>query len=163
MKKLIALAVAIVMMAALAVPAFAENATINQDSADKTADMTVTYEPSASYTVTLPDSAAIGGTAEVSVDEAVLAADTQIKITVAPKTGEAWVLTNSASETLNYTIKNGNAEIAVNGTVLTHAAGATVPTDVTLSFALEDGQTAKATSYTQVITFNVAVESTTQA
>ena len=153
MKKLIALVIAIVMMAALAVPAFAATVTAAGSS-----NTEVSYEPSASYTVTIPDSATIGSTATVSVSNAVLAANTQIKITVAPQAGDTWVLANG-DETLNYTITKGNDQILKGGVVHTHAAGA-ADSSTELAFALEAGQNPKAMKYTQTITFTVAVEGT---
>ena len=161
MKKLIALVIAIVMMAALAVPAFAADLT-----AAGTSNMTVSYTPGTTYTVTIPDSVAIGSKATVSVAaNAVLPTGKQVKVTVSPSgEGTAWVLTSTASDTLNYTITKGEDTIAVGGTVLTHASGTETQTDAVLSFALATGvSTNKADTYSQIITFTVGVEDIPQA
>lgn len=159
MKKIIALAIAIVMMAALAVPAFAAPTVLTNNPG--TGNMTVTYAVTGEYTVTIPDAAVVDSD-DVTVSVAagaLLASGTQIKVTVSPSTGNAWTLVNSADEedTLAYTIKNGENAIAVGGTVLTHAAGKTAATEVALSFDLVNAAT-KAGTYSQTITFTVAVE-----
>ena len=134
----------------------------NKIQIDESGNTTVTYATSASYTVTIPESVIISsktstGTASVSVADVVIAANTQIKITVAPKTGGEWVLT-SGSETLYYTITKGGTPVEVNGVIHTHAAGVS-DSDTELTFAIVDGQSYKAGSYAQIITFTVDVES----
>lgn len=77
MKKIIALAIAIVMMAALAVPAFAA-------WTDDRSSTTVNYSVGESYTITVPASVSVDGEAgTITAAEVNLLANRQVTVTVA--------------------------------------------------------------------------------
>ena len=146
MKKIIALVIAIVMMAAIAVPAFAENET--------TGDTVVTYTTEDSYTVTIPADLAFDGTADLSI-EANYAEDVTITVTVDDE--EAFLLSGN-SATYAYVLKVGGVAVEAGDTVAetTEAQGTAT---VALTCAWADGVSApeQAGTYTDTLTFNVAV------
>lgn len=65
-------------------------------------------------------------------------------------------------DTLAYTVKKGDSTVSVGGVVLTVSAGSTEGSQ-SLSFILNDGQTAKyAGTYSGTVTFTVSVDSASE-
>ena len=102
MKKILALALAIVMMAAIAVPAFAAPTSLDQGdnpNEDKSATTTVTYGVNKTYTVTVPDAVAFGTskatTAEVSAADVVIPGNEQLVVSVVSAAGRYQVPNSS--------------------------------------------------------------------
>ena len=133
MKKFIALAIAVLMLATLAVPTFAK-------------DVDVTYTVDEEYTVTIPDALTFGTEDSVSVVGNVETAKV-ITVTGDFELGEcAYALVDAEGA-------------AIEGALLTSGPGATVNTVVTFNTAWvgEDNEgPAAAGTYTDTLTFTVA-------
>ena len=99
MKKIIALALALVMMAAIAVPVFAASESFTAD-ATLTNQTTVKYGVSQTYTVTIPETITISDaqatTAEVSASNVKIAGDKSLRLVVSSTQyddeNDTWVL-----------------------------------------------------------------------
>lgn len=167
MKKTLALILAIVMMAAISIPAFAEDVVLKQDTTDETGVITsseaeVTYGVSQTYTVTLPSAVDFGttlaATATVSAADVVIAGNQQLVVSLV--SDFTMSCTNCAD--VAYTVKVGDAEnaIASGDDVLVVAASTVAGTpaseSATLNFATLG--TSQAGNYSDTITFNVAIE-----
>ena len=129
MKKIIALALAILMMAAIALPAMADDdvtepviATDLANQVDKTAQTQVTFGVTDRYTVTVPSVVAFGTdlskTATISATDVVVAADQKLQVKIASATaydydgeGENEAVAKEAW-TLVETSQNGSAAVA---------------------------------------------------
>ena len=145
MKKIIALVIAIVMMAAIAVPAFAANET--------SGDTTVTYTTANSYTVNIPGTLAFDGTADLSII-ANYAEDVTITVSIADTVD--FTLTGPGGD-YEYVLKvAGEAVEAGDDVAQTTEAQGTATVALTCAWA--EGVTApsQAGTYTDTITFNVA-------
>lgn len=156
MKKLLSLALVLAMVLAMSTTAFATEITGNSGSTD----ITYTYEaPVDSYVVTIPDSMPVGTGATVSVSDIVLAVGYQLTVSVSStQYDNGWKLKNNG-DTLNYTLKIDNTDVANNGTVLTAKNGNEV--SKTLVTAVPKGQKPKYSgSYTDTLTFSVSVVDT---
>ena len=140
MKKFLALALAIVMMAAIAVPAFAAPTRIDQeDDPDETksATATVTYGVNKTYTVTVPDAVAFPTdgtnaiTADVSAEDVVIPGSQKLVVSVASAAG-SYTVPNSGDPGVTYDAKvewtlvevTKNGSNAVPYSVYVGAAGA---------------------------------------
>ena len=144
MKKFIALAIAVVMLAALAVPAFA--ATFTEESAETDAEVTVTYAVDEGYTVTIPDALTFGTAATVSVVGNIENAKIITVTGAFTLGGAAYALVDSEGE-------------AFDGTILTSSTGATVNDSVSINTAWvgeDNNGPAAAGTYTDTLTFAVA-------
>ena len=132
MKKFIALAIAVVMLAALAVPAFAANETSGTTE--------VTYTVGSTYTVDIPATVAVGETVTVKLSAVNILEDQKVTVTA------------STDGKFNGTIE-GAFEIAQTGTEL-------VDTDDTVTVAVTagDGLPTAAGIYTGSITYVIALE-----
>ena len=184
MKKIIALALAILMMAAIAVPAMAEdnvepvvNQTFNGDSGSSIVEFGV----DAGYTITIPQKITfegLVGEAEVTASSVVLAGNETLSVSVSSTQyqkqveGEespraAWVMTEvtGKSAPVDYTIKNGGVAVANNGVILTVTADddLTDTDDVTSGYTdtvtldLATPGTSQVGTYQDTLTFSVAV------
>ena len=171
MKKIIALVVAIVMMAAMAVPAFAA-INVQDGTGEKTASTLLTYGVNQAYVVTVPESITFSGTAAtdtVSVSKGfVLPYGQSLKIAVAGLNETKWELVGDAGTNntkLDYTVKVGDSTIAVNGTILTVAAAADSNAESitaeslasTLNFAITSTVPTYVGTYTDTLTFTASV------
>ena len=158
MKKIIALLIAIVMMAAIAVPAFA--AEYDPDGDNK---VIVSYNVSGGYTVTIIDSIVLG-----DKDTAVSAGNVAVS-DVLLDAGQT--LTVSVTSANGYAVKNGDNAIAYSMTygeetvtegteataILTVASGTTAGS-VALSFTrTADAPAGVAGTFEDELTFNVVV------
>lgn len=152
MKKIISLALAVLMIAAMSVTAFA--ADIKQDTANKTGDVTIEYTQSESYVVIIPDSMTVGTDATVEVNDIVIGYNKQLTVSVSSQ--NEWKLKNN-DDGLGYTLHIGETGVtSTNNTVLTAASGDTA--SKTLSVTIDPNQSPKyAGNYTDTLTFNVSV------
>ena len=159
MKKMIALVLAAVMTMSMTTAAFADQTVTNNTG---TVDVTYTIADSdESYIVTIPadvnlSSAAISKTGDVKVTNAVLKSGNTLKISVA--TANGFNLVNGVSA-IPYTVSDGAAAIANDGTVLTVAAG-TASSTKTLTFATTADNVKQATltgAHKDTLTFTVSV------
>ena len=112
MKKFLALALAIVMMAAIAVPAFAAPTRLDQGltpDETKSATATVTYGVNKTYTVTVPDAVAFPAagnaiTADVSAEAVVIPGSQKLVVSVASAAG-SYTVPNSGDPGVTYDAK----------------------------------------------------------
>ncbi len=173
MKKTIALILAIVMMAAMAVPAFAAASVETQTvSAAGSQEATVTYGVTETYKVTLPsainfnDAKTVDATVTVA-DNMVIKNNTSVKVTMISKenqgiaTGE-WKMVSEEGAVLKYTVTKPTAVNVPNNFGGTAEEILSVPSNaagtggsVTLTFATEG--TSQAGTFTDTITFGVSV------
>lgn len=124
MKKFLASVLALAICCAMAVPAFAEDTTINQDSQNKTAKTNVSFNVDPAYTVTIPETVELsrvenGGTVTYESDDNITAVagvrlleGQKIQVTV----NSDFTLTANNTD-LAYTISVNNDQIANNGVV----------------------------------------------
>ena len=155
MKKIIAIVMALVMMMAVAVPAFA--AEIKKDDANQSGQATVattTDATDATYTVTYPASTTIawGDTTAVNVNYAVtsqLPIGASLKVSVAADNNGEMTSANAAGYKLTYTLTGGAEETfqEINNNVAPS-------TDVTVAIA--DFSQAVPDVYTGTLTYTVA-------
>lgn len=161
MKKLLAIALTLVMVLSLSVTAFA--ADITQDSNPKTADTNVTFNVDPTYTVTIPATVTLAKAADGSYkqDAGITAADVRllegqtITVTLA---SDFKLTTGAAGATyeLPYTVKVGDATtaIATGDTVATFTTD-TNSQSSTLHFAAANPTYAG--EYSDTVTFTIAV------
>ena len=148
MKKIIAIIIAAVMLAACSVTAFADTTTVS-------------YDVDPSYTVSIPAAVTLGDaavTADITASDVIMEGGKQIvvELTSASNTasGSTFNAKNSDS-TVTYTI-TGDEAIAVGDTVATFTANGSK----TLTFSAADKSAATvAGSHTETLTFTVKVES----
>lgn len=148
MKKLLSLALILVMVLTMSITAFAAEITDGSGSVD------ITYEVPNSYIVTIPDSMTIGTDANVSVSDVIITAGHLLTVSVSSgQYNDGWKLING-DDTVGYTLKMDGAEIANNAAVLTVKTGDNV--SETLTTALS-GTPIYSGNYTDKLTFHVSV------
>ena len=154
MKKLLTLLLTAALATATATTAFADTSITPSDG-----KMNVTYTVAPSYTVTIPASVTLGEKATVSASGVKINKNQNliVKLTGTSESDNTFKVKANGAE-LTYTVKKGNADIAVGGEVLK------VNTDTTandlsaeLSFVARDSATYAGT-YTGTVTFTVSVE-----
>lgn len=153
MKKLLAIIIAAVMIAACSVTAFAADTT------------TVTYEVQPTYTVSIPASVTLSDadvTADVTASDVILESGKKIKVELTSASNTASGSTFNAKNgdsTVTYTI-TGDEAIAVGDTVATFTANGSK----TLTFSAADKSAATvAGAHTETLTFTVSVETSKAA
>ena len=160
MKKIIALVIAILMMAAIAVPAFAGT---YDPEGENTVE--VKYTVDGGYVVTIIDAVTLGekdatvAAGNVSVSNAILEEGKTLTVTV--KSTNGFTVNNSGSKTIAYSMTIGEGEAITSGTdaktVLTVESG-TATGSVAVSFARTGDVPANvAGEFTDTLTFEVAV------
>lgn len=170
MKKIFAIALVIVMMAAISVPAFAAELTGN---AEATLGQTthITYGVDQTYTVTIPETITIDktnrtGSGDVTVDKVCIPAGKNIKISVTsatePTSPNKWELKDSAASgtkaaNVGYSITVDSTELSRGDTFLT-AASAVSFTAVTKKLNIAVNPTMQVATYEDYLTFSVAIE-----
>ena len=185
MKKIFAIALVIVMMAAISIPAFAA---VQNHEGDEAAEKsfssatTIEYGVKQSYTVQIPDRIVLdtpeldgkrSGTGTISVIDAYIANDKTLKLSVtsettSKETNAKWLLVDSGTSGANpveYTIsstqKQGDAtnvigDIAKGGTILTvGSAVAFVKADAELTFLAN--KTMQVATFEDKLTFTVTI------
>ena len=186
MKKIIAIALVIFMMAAMAVPAFA--ASFVDDVVENAGGTTITYGATQAYTVTVPADFSLAANtdtkANISVSNYMIATTKTLKISVnsVNAEGDTWKLVEYVAEgaqstnaaPVPYTIKVGETPILPNtqddltrAVVLTldtasngnGAAGEEVSSELTFNTA----GTSQVAVFKDTITFSVAIADKVQA
>ena len=152
MKKILAIVLAAVMLAACSVTAFAETTNVS-------------YDVQPSYTVAIPASVTLGDaavTADVTASDVILESGKKIKVELTSASNTASGSTFNAKNgdsTVTYTI-TGDEAIAVGDTVATFTANGSK----TLTFSAADKSAATvAGSHTETLTFTVSVETSKAA
>lgn len=161
-KKTISLLAALAL--SMSVTAFADTS-VTQSSSPQTGETAISYSFDPAYTVTIPASVTIGNSATVSASDVVVAEGYQVNVKITATSGDSNAFTvasngGSGSDTLEYTVKNGNTEYKLNDTVLSvNPADGTSSGSVSLAFALADGETALYSgTYSGTMTFTVSVD-----
>ena len=145
MKKIIALAIAVLMLAALAVPAFAA---AGSDTINATGDTTVTYTVGNSYVLTVPANITVGGAAgKIAVSEYNVI--TAKKVSVAATSEEGFVLTTTNGDT------EGTYTYELNSNTFTFTADG--EQDVTATWADEVTAPTVAGDYSDIVTFTATI------
>lgn len=159
MKKIISLALAVMMIATMSTTAFA--ATIENG----TGTVEVTYGVSENYTVTIPANTTLtadGVNMDISASNVVIPYGNQLTVSISSSNyaDSKWYLVDdtNASNKLEYSIKNGENVVASDDTVLTIAAGTTEEQKATLTATLVGTATYSGT-YKDTLTFSVSVAS----
>ena len=154
MKKIIAIVMALVMMMAVTVPAFAADITKDSAQAGQATVATTTDDTDATYTVTYPAATTIawGDTNAVNVNYAVtsqLPIGASLKVSVAADNNGEMTSANAAGYKLTYTLTGGAEETfqEINNNVAPS-------TDVTVAIA--DFSQAVPDVYTGTLTYTVA-------
>lgn len=154
MKKIIAIVMALVMMMAVTVPAFAADITKDSEQAGQATVATTTDDTDATYTVTYPAATTIawGDTNAVNVNYAVtsqLPIGASLKVSVAADNNGEMTSANAAGYKLTYTLTGGAEETfqEINNNVAPS-------TDVTVAIA--DFSQAVPDVYTGTLTYTVA-------
>ena len=152
MKKILAIVLAAVMLAACSVTAFAETTNVS-------------YNVDPSYTVSIPASVTLGDadvTADVTASDVILESGKKIKVELTSASNTASGSTFNAKNgdsTVTYTI-TGDKAIAVGDTVATFTANGSK----TLTFSAADKTAATvAGAHTETLTFTVSVETSKAA
>ena len=154
MKKIIALVIAIVMMAAIAVPAFATNLDAAGD-----AETTVRYQVTGSFSVEIPEAivlpADVEGTSEAV--NLVITANREAGKTVTVTVESANEYKLNAEETLAYELYAGESLIdSAEDVVATTTAMQTVTVALTAKWAEGSVVPVAAGTYSDTLTFTVA-------
>lgn len=156
MRKILSLALAVLMLCSLCTTGFA--ATINE-TGGQSANTTVTYGVEMSYIVTVPDSVVIDaeeltGSATVTASNVMLSAGYQLNVTL----NSDFTLTDASNtnNTLGYTVKNNGVTVASGDVVLFVESGDTDGASTILALNLNSEPT-KAGAYSDVMTFGVSV------
>ena len=154
MKKIIAIVMALVMMMAVTVPAFAADITKDTAQAGQATVATTTSDTDATYTVTYPATTTIpwGDTNAVNVNYAVtsqLPIGASLKVSVAADNNGEMTSANAVGYKLTYTLTGGAEETfqEINNNVAPS-------TDVTVAIA--DFSKAVPDVYTGTLTYTVA-------
>lgn len=155
MKKLLSFTLALVMMLSVSVTAFA--GTVDQDSIDKTGDTSITYNVAPAYTVTIPATVELGGTATVKVENTMLKKgdEVNVKLTGTSEADDTFKVTTAQGAELTYTVKKSDTVINVGDTVISCASQ--VSNQVDLLFTAPTS-VQYAGDYSGTVTFTVSVE-----
>ena len=168
MKKIIALVVAIVMMAAMAVPAFAD-ISVNGTAVTNSTSTLLEYGVAQVYEVTIPAEVDLNEenpTANVALANGFcLPFGESLKIRV-DNSKDAWKLTDTANSdnVISYTVKKGETNVAKNDIILEVAAvanSANAGTSVDLSFVFT--KPSFAGTYQDTLTFTASLGAPTSA
>ena len=176
MKKILAIALAVLMIAVLAVPAFAADVVIKQDTTDAeqnpvtSGKAEIKYGVDQTYTVTLPSEINFGTetaiSTTISASDVVIAGDKKLVVTIASE--NAWTMVNTASSPVAYglfldatsapTYDADADDIAANGATVLEVASSAVAANTgseTLWFATKG--TSQAGQYSDNLTFTITV------
>lgn len=155
MKKLLSFTLALVMMLSVSVTAFA--GTVDQDSIDQTGNTSITYNVAPAYTVTIPATVELGGTATVKVENTMLKKgdEVTVKLTGTSEADDAFKVTTAQGAELTYTVKDGDTVINVGDTVISCASQVNDTADLLFT---APASVQYAGDYTGTVTFTVSVE-----
>lgn len=121
--------------------------------------VTIEFVSAPTYTVTIPASVALGETAEIKAENVVVdkGKQVEVKLTGTSETDNAFKLKTNEGAELTYTVKNGEADVAVGSTVLTVNPDTAASGSATLTFVAPTSIT-YAGMYTGTVTFTVSIE-----
>ena len=120
----------------------------------ETKSTTVTYEVAPTYTVTIPATVALGGTATIKAENVVVPKGKQVEVALTNANG--FKLATPQGAELGYTVKNGETEVNVGDTALAVNPTSGKTGETTLKFvAPETAQFAG--DYSGTVTFTIAV------
>ena len=167
MKKLLAVALALVMATSMTSVVFAADANITVDGS-QSANTVVTYGLDEGYTVVIPDAVALDadgkGTATLSASDVIIATGKTLNVRISGADYDtAWELIDKtdANNKLVYIIgtTDGADDVVNNSVVLSSASGANWNSEVskTLYFAIDE-DVEKSGSYEDTLTFTVSID-----
>ncbi len=161
MKQVFSLALALLLVLGLSVPAFA--ATVDENTLSQAGNTTVTYTVEPTYTVTIPATVTLGGTATVSAEDVMLDEGDvlNVKITATSEEDNSFQVSNGKTAKLTYTVADDSTTYALGDAVLTVNPAAANSGSNTLTFTAPAAAIYSGT-YTGTVTFTVAVETTVQ-
>lgn len=161
MKKFITIVLAVLMIAATTVTAFAETQSTN-----------VTYEVSPTYTVTIPQSVTISSdtkttTATISAENVVVANGKQVQVALTDTTkttgGESFALQTTEGAEITYTVTKGdNTNVSIGDAVLQVNPKDADNGSATLTLTAPNSVTYAGT-YTGTMTFTISLVDVTTA
>lgn len=160
MKKFLASILALAMCCAMAVPAFAEDTTINQDSQDKTGSTAVSYSVDEMYTVTIPEKVTLGNSVTVKAEDVCVAQGSvlNVALTGTDDDNNAFELESEEGAVITYTVQDeDNDTVAIDDVVLTVDPAEAASGEADLTFVAPTSVT-YAGEYTGNVTFTVSVD-----
>ena len=156
MKKLISALLALCLVSAMAVTAWA--ADVNQDSTDKTSQVQISASISPTYIVSIPNDVSVTFNAtetnfgSIEVTQAQIEPNKQIRVTLSASGALKNVADNS--KTLPYTVTDSAGSNFTSGTYLKDGD----KTELTINITQDDWKKAYAGSYSDTVTFTVSYE-----
>lgn len=159
MKKFITTILALSVVSALSLTAFAADTEINQDSADKTGSTTVTYTVDPVYNVTIPQTVALGETETISVNNVVVEDGKQVtvRLTSTSEADNTFKVKTGKGAALTYGITKDSNPIAIGDVILSVKPSTGDSGSAALDFSAPTGAQYSGT-YTGTITFTVSVD-----
>ncbi|MGN0470156.1 MAG: GLUG motif-containing protein [Acutalibacteraceae bacterium] len=127
--------------------------TISSQTVDVLVDIIQTY------TVTIPETVTLGGTATIKAENVVLEEDKQLEVTITGTSGDnnAFAIKSADGEVLEYTVtKADGTKVSLNDKVLTVNPDNTNPDSTTLTFNTP-GKAKFSGEYKGTVTFNVSI------
>lgn len=167
MKKLMTLILALALALSMSVTAFAEDTTIDQNTADKTGIATVSYNVAPTYTVTIPTKVnlvrekAADGTvtyeqdAEIKAENVRLNQGDVIQVTLAGNEGAFKMSSGQTEWKYAVTVDDSAIPISSGDVVATFKTDKNVTQSAALHFAADDP--AYAGNYSGTVTFTLSV------
>ena len=123
--------------------------------------VTIEYVSAPTYTVTIPESVELGETVTISAENVVVKKGQQVEVSLTGTSGtdNAFALASQEVAEIAYTVRNGQADVKLNDTVLTVNPETASSGEATLSFvAPADDDIVYAGEYAGTVTFTVSVE-----
>lgn len=160
MKKFLASILALAMCCAMAVPAFAEDTTIDQNSQDKTGSTAVSYSVDEMYTVTIPEKVTLGNSVTVKAEDVCVANGSVVNVSLTGTDGsnDAFELESAEGAVITYTVQNEDDDtIAIDDVVLTVDPAEASSGEAELTFVAPTSVT-YAGVYEGTVTFTVSVD-----
>lgn len=159
-KKWISLTVAIVLMAAIAVPVFAEDNVLNYNGTDhaQTSGVVVRYNVEPAFVVTIPASVVLDNKVTISASNVVVQYGRAVKVKISgtSESDGSFKLRTAEGAVLDYTVQKGDTPVSVGDTVLSVDPTST-ETSVELTF-LKPVTCTYAGLYEGTVTFTIVVE-----
>ena len=161
MKKFVTLLLTAALAITAATTAFAADGTIDVGPTTTShPDTSVTYEVDAKYTVTIPTSVMLNGTAasEAKVEATNVTIPYNHKIEVTLKSSTGFKVKTTEGAELPYIVKNGNTVVSNDDVILNVESGSG---STKLTFALDSNSAIKYSgNYKDTVTFTVSVKPT---
>ncbi|WP_308573515.1 ubiquitin-like protein [uncultured Eubacterium sp.] len=121
--------------------------------------LTIEFVSAPTYTVTIPATVELGGTAEIKAENVVVEKGSQVevKLTNTSEDDNSFKLKSNEGAELAYTVNNGTNDISVGDTVLAVNPDNSDTGTANLSF-VKQGSEAYAGTYKGTVTFTISVE-----